>query len=805
MPPYGRGKKRQRAPRGKVVHPSDVAWTSMPVGSHAEDVNVTTDEAFGPLDLSGDDFLGLQTAEGFDVVYEHDEAGQNKTVKLVKVGGGGKERPGEKPPKSKGQATTGKGAPSKDVTQGTKGKGPRPPGEEQEAAEKGARESLAPAPSAGEEEAGSPPVGTPAMGTAAADQPDAPHAADARGDASPPPLSPRLAPSTDDASVSAALTAARQQHLLDDDATGDGDGTEADAALPGWSAVPLHPRLKRALAALQFATPTPVQATTLPPSLGIDGQPRDVVGIAQTGSGKTLAYGLPILAHVLSEADKGAVRNDRPLEALVLTPTRELALQVTSHLDAVSVAGGHFANVATVCGGMSVQKQQRVLAQRGGAHVVVATPGRLWDVLTHDNAFAARVRQTRFLVIDEADRMVEAGHFAEMDAILRMVRRTEGAAVAANAAMQTFVYSATMSRELQTNLKRVHRKRLRDADGNTLDDLLSRVDFRDADPVVVELMPQRLVADTLQEAKIECLAQDKDAYLYYLLLRYPGRTLVFVNSIDSVRRLQPLLTQLGVHAYPLHGQLQQQQRLRNLDRFRRGVSRPDAGTTRAAATVLLATDVAARGIDVECVDHVVHFQLPRSADTYVHRSGRTARAGHAGVAVSLIEPGEQRLWRDIWKSLGRDDRVPPLPVEYTFLEPIRERVALAKQIDALVHRDAKSAHDDGWLRTLAKEAEVDLDSDGSDRDADAASSTRKRNRGASTQIAQLKGQLAALLARPLSARGISQKYITSGTQRDWAASLLSGSHSANMLGVKRSSAHKDVAVGRKRAKGGKAG
>ena len=133
--------------------------------------------------------------------------------------------------------------------------------------------------------------------------------------------------------------------------------------------------------------------------------------------------------------------------------------------------------------------------------------------------------------------MIEAGHFAEMDLLLQMVRRTKGAAADANPDMQTFVYSATMSKALQTNLKRAlwRKKQRREAEpSNTLDDLLARVDFRDAEPVVIEMATQRHVADTLYEAKMECVGQDKDAYLYYILLRYPGRTLVFVLSLIHI-------------------------------------------------------------------------------------------------------------------------------------------------------------------------------------------------------------------------------------------------------------------------------
>ncbi|PKI83849.1 Mak5p [Malassezia vespertilionis] len=714
----------------------------MATTSEADAVNMTTDDGFEMLDAGCDDFMGLQVVEGFDVLREKDASGKHTLTKIVQVDDSDKILAANNAAKRSAQPK------SKDI----RGKAPK-------AAKK----------------------------TAPHDKP----ASNSKLETASP------TPHNEDEAISAALHAAREQSLLaEDDAGDDGDDHEsADTEAPGWHDIPLHPRLKHALATCAFTKPTPVQAATIPPTLG--GQ-RDIVGIAQTGSGKTLAYGLPILNYIMERAED-ALPSTRPLESLILAPTRELALQVRTHLQNLSDASHRFARIATVCGGLSIQKQERLLTQHGGAHIVVATPGRLWDLLKTNDAFARRVRQTRFLVIDEADRMVETGHFAEMDAILGMVRRTAGAALDANPEMQTLIYSATMAKSLQINLKRRKwRKNQRAAhSANTLDDLMSRIDFRDANPLVLELSPERHVAETLTEAKIECLRKDKDTYLYYLLLRYPGRTLVFFNSIDAVRRVVPLLHELNIPAHPLHGQLQQQQRLRNLDRFRR-----EQGTS-----VLLATDVAARGIDIESIDHVVHFQIPRSADTYVHRSGRTARAGKQGIAVALIEPSEQRLWRDICATMQRAEQVPSLPVEYGFLAPIRERIALARSIDTLLHTESKHAHDDAWLRDLAQEADLDMDSEPDDPDADMHIATSKKgrprsaqNHAAAAKTSELRAELGALLAKPLHTRGLHQRYITSGVDTGFAQSMLRGAQSSEMLGVKRSSAHSDVKNQQKRAR-----
>lgn len=213
--------------------------------------------------------------------------------------------------------------------------------------------------------------------------------------------------------------------------------------------------------------------------------------------------------------------------------------------------------------------------------------------------------------------------------------------------MQTFVYSATLSKDLQRNLKKPMRrkfnpKKKQDKPASTLDDLLMRLDFRDPEPEVIDLTPEGNLISTLQEGRIDCLTTDKDVYLYYFFLRYPGRSLVFLSSIDGIRRLLPLMELLNVKAFPLHSQLEQRQRLKNLDRFK---NTPNA--------VLLATDIAARGLDIPAVDHVIHFQIPRTADTYIHRNGRTARANRKGFSMLMCAPEERRVVKALMHSLNR--------------------------------------------------------------------------------------------------------------------------------------------------------
>ncbi|KAG8802760.1 ATP-dependent RNA helicase, partial [Serendipita sp. 399] len=320
-------------------------------------------------------------------------------------------------------------------------------------------------------------------------------------------------------------------------------------------------------------------------------QGRDVIGIAQTGSGKTLAFGLPILHDILSQPKNRSSRNhQRRLKALIITPTRELALQVMSHLNSCAPPRSeeqqmaHLPpriSIAAIVGGMSSHKQSRLIER--GADIIVATPGRLWELLSESDGLAMQVRNIRFLVLDEADRMIENGHFAELENILRLTSRPDPTSIEAGMEsvelndkekgrgqpghLQTFVFSATMNKDLQKNLKRFKRTKGNGSKGSTVaDDLLLRLDFRDAQPAIIDLSPKDGVVSTFQESRVECLNTDKDVYLYYFLLRYPGRSLVFLSSIDGVRRLTPLLSLLEIKAWAIHSQMQQKQRLKNLDR-----------------------------------------------------------------------------------------------------------------------------------------------------------------------------------------------------------------------------------------------
>jgi ATP-dependent RNA helicase DDX24/MAK5 len=447
-------------------------------------------------------------------------------------------------------------------------------------------------------------------------------------------------------------------------------------------------------------------------------------------------------------------------------------------------------SVAAIVGGMSTQKQRRVLER--GVDVLVATPGRLWDILEEDDELAEDVKNLRYLVLDEADRMIETGHFAQLDSILRLTRRQFGEEVTdpefssehqpsiscdenPRPALQTFVFSATLSKELQQNLKKRWKPKgakKNHGPASTLDDLLLRLDFRDSEPEIIDISPEGGVVSTLKESRIECLAADKDVHLYYFLLRYPGRTLVFLSSIDGIRRLTPFLELLGLPTFPLHSQLEQRQRLKNLDRFKSHEH-----------SILLATDIAARGLDIPSVSHVVHYQIPRTVDAYIHRNGRTARAQRPGFSLLICAPDERRVARALFGSLGRQVAdVGEMNVEHHLLDKLKRRLRVAKEIDVMQHRANKATHEKKWMRATADALDIELDSDYlSDNGADRSSKTRD------SKLAQLKSELKELLNQPLVAKGVSTRYITYGS-RPVASAMLAGEYQEGMIGVEKTDA-----------------
>ena len=360
--------------------------------------------------------------------------------------------------------------------------------------------------------------------------------------------------------------------------------------LTDFSDFGLAPSLTDAVAAAGLTVPTPIQARAIPPAM----EGRDVLGLAQTGTGKTLAFGLPLLHRLLEERARPAPRAAR---ALVLAPTRELVSQIADSLRPMATAGR--LRVATVVGGQSLGKQVATLAR--GTDLLVATPGRLIDLMDRG---AVDLSRTRALVLDEADHMLDMGF---IHALRKIAPRL-------GTPRHTMLFSATMPKAMEE---------------------ISRA-YLDA-PVRVEVAAPGRAADRIDQSVHFLAAAEKGARLREILGRdSDATTLVFARTKRGAERLMKGLVADGISAASIHGNKSQGQRERALRGFRAG-----------EITVLVATDVAARGIDIPGVAHVVNYDLPEVPDAYVHRIGRTARAGRAGAAIAFCTPEEMPLLAQI--------------------------------------------------------------------------------------------------------------------------------------------------------------
>ncbi|XP_016000993.2 ATP-dependent RNA helicase DDX24 [Rousettus aegyptiacus] len=426
----------------------------------------------------------------------------------------------------------------------------------------------------------------------------------------------------------------------------------------------------------------------------------------------------------------------RPLLGLVLTPTRELAVQVRQHIDAVARFTG--IKTAILVGGMSTQKQQRMLNRQ--PEIVIATPGRLWELVKEKHPHLSNLRQLRCLVVDEADRMVEKGHFAELSQLLEMLSDSQY-----NPNRQTLVFSATLTLVHQAPARILHKKHTKKIDKTAkLDLLMQKIGMR-GKPKVIDLTRNEATVETLTETKIHCETDEKDLYLYYFLMQYPGRTLVFANSISCIKRLSGLLKVLDIMPLTLHACMHQKQRLRNLEQF-----------ARLEDCVLLATDVAARGLDIPKVQHVIHYQVPRTSEIYVHRSGRTARATNEGLSLMLIGPEDVINFKKIYKTLKKDEDIPLFPVQTKYMDAVKERIHLARQIEKAEYRNFQACLHNSWIEQAAAALEIELDEEMyKGGKADEQEERRRQKR-----MKVLKKELRHLLSQPLFKDDLKTRYPT---------------------------------------------
>ena len=354
--------------------------------------------------------------------------------------------------------------------------------------------------------------------------------------------------------------------------------------------------LLRALAQSGFIEPTPIQVKAIPPLL----EGRDIVGVAQTGSGKTAAFALPMLQHLTAHPVP-----QRPFtaRALILAPTRELALQIEESINKLG-SGMQRRRVVAILGGMS--RSMQVRRMQSGADIVVGTPGRICDLMATREL---RLDQVRHFVLDEGDRMLDLGFIKDIRRIV----------AALPAERQSSLFSATMP----TEVRRLAEGMLRD-------------------PVRVEIAGTTTTVPRIEQ-HVHIVGSSAKRALLGTLLADPSlsRVIVFTRTKHTANKVAEHLEAGGVNVDALHGNKSQPARNKALDRFRSGRAR-----------VLVATDIAARGIDVTGISHVINFDLPAQAEDYVHRIGRTARAGAAGIAISFCDPAERGALRAIERMTG---------------------------------------------------------------------------------------------------------------------------------------------------------
>lgn len=383
-------------------------------------------------------------------------------------------------------------------------------------------------------------------------------------------------------------------------------------------------QLTEACDALGWKKPSPIQVQSIP--LALEG--RDLIGLAQTGSGKTAAFAIPILQALLEKP--------QPLFACVLSPTRELAIQIAEQIEALGSGIG--VKCVVVVGGVDMMAQAIALAKR--PHILVGTPGRLLDHLSNTKGF--NLRALKYLVLDEADRLLNMDFEQEIDEILKVIPRER----------KTYLFSATMTNKV-AKLQRACLK----------------------NPAKVEVSSKYSTVDTLKQHYLFVPAMHKDCYLVFLLNEMSGSTtMVFTRTCESTRRIALILRNLGLEAIPISGQMSQPKRIGALNKFKAG-----------ERNILICTDVASRGLDIPSVDMVINYDIPTNSKDYIHRVGRTARAGRSGLAVSLVTQYDVELYQRIEQLIGK--KLTTFPAEQEEVLQLYERVNEAQRISATKIRE----------------------------------------------------------------------------------------------------------------------
>ncbi|KAJ1916423.1 ribosomal RNA processing protein [Mycoemilia scoparia] len=398
-----------------------------------------------------------------------------------------------------------------------------------------------------------------------------------------------------------------------------------------------------------YKAPTDIQKEAIPWAL----QGRDIIGLAQTGSGKTAAFAIPIL--------QALWENPTGLFACVLAPTRELAYQISETFE--SLGAGIGVRCAVIIGGMDMMTQAIVLSKK--PHILICTPGRLQDHLENTKGFS--LRTLKYLVMDEADRLLDMDFGPKIEQILKVIPRERN----------TYLFSATMT----TKVAKLQRASLQD-------------------PVKVEVSTKYSTVEKLKQYYMFFPHRNKDCYLVWLLNEMAGQsTIIFARTCHEVLRLGLLLRNLGMEAIPLHGQLSMERRLGALNKFKSG-----------SRHILVATDVASRGLDIPSVDLVLNYDIPTHSKDYIHRVGRTARAGRSGRAISFVTQYDVELLQRIEHVIQM--KLPIFPSDQETVLMLQERVAESQRY-AIMELKENAAKKNGRGR---KRGNYDDDGDEGGRD-----------------------------------------------------------------------------------------
>lgn len=430
---------------------------------------------------------------------------------------------------------------------------------------------------------------------------------------------------------------------------------EGEEVSTTFKALGIDERLCEVCKSLNWNEPTKIQREAIPVAL----QGKDIIGLAETGSGKTAAFILPILQSLLE--------NPRRLFALILTPTRELAIQIQEQVAALG--SGFQIKSAVLVGGMDMMTQTVALAKK--PHIIIATPGRLIDHLEKTKGF--NLTALKYLVLDEADRILNMDFEKEIDKVLEQIPRER----------RTYLFSATMTKKVAK---------------------LQRASLQD--PVRIEVSTKFQTVDHLKQYYLFIPAKHKEVYLVHILNELSGNSfIVFCNTCPGTQKLALMLRNLGFSAIPLNGKMTQTKRLAALNKFKVKTS-----------SVLLATDVASRGLDIPHVDVVINYDLPQHSKDYIHRVGRTARAGRYGKAITFVSQYDLEMYLKIEHLIGK--KMPKYETVEQEVMVLLERVVEADRLARIEQNELED-------KSNKRRRESDDDDDDEDGDKSDGKSIRK--------------------------------------------------------------------------------